>query len=166
MIRKTLGIRDRLILLTLTATALSVLVGCGSPAPQNQPAPQAEASQPANQGEVNVSEESKPTQPVSTTAEVVVAGYLNHGPMQPTVRAIKEVLANYGDRVDVTWVDLGTKDGVDYFKENGLSAHMNVIINGKYTYDVNGEEVIFQWFEGRQWTKQDLNAVLASLLSG
>jgi hypothetical protein len=193
MIRKTFGIRVYLILLTLTAAALFVLVGCGSPALQDQPS-QAEASQPANlpqvnqpanppqvnqpsnpplvnqpanRGEVNVPEESEPTtQPVPAPVEVVVAGYLNHGPMQPTVRAIKEVLDNYGDKVDATWIDLGTKDGVNYFKENNLSAHMNVIINGKYTYDVNGKEVTFQWFEGGQWTSQDLDTVIANLLSG
>jgi hypothetical protein len=106
------------------------------------------------------------TQPATPLVSVVVAGYLNHGPMQPTVRAIKEVLDNYGDKVDATWIDLGTKDGVNYFKENNLSAHMNVIINGKYTYDVNGKEVTFQWFEGGQWTSQDLDTVIANLLSG
>ena len=29
---------------------------------------------------------------------------------------------------------------------------MNVIINGKYTYQVNGKNVTFQWFEGQGWT--------------
>ena len=36
---------------------------------------------------------------------------------------------------------------------------MNVIINGKYTYQVNGKDVTFQWFEGQQWTKADLDAI-------
>lgn len=97
--------------------------------------------------------------------KVVVAGYMNHGPLRPTVQAIKDVLAKYGDKVSVTWVDLGTKDGAAYFKQNGLTAHMNVIINGKYTYQVNGKTVTFQWFEGQQWKKADLDAVLSNLVS-
>jgi hypothetical protein len=97
--------------------------------------------------------------------EVVVAGYLKHGPMQSTVQAIKEILVKYGDKVDVTWIDLGTEEGAAYFGEHGLTAHMNVIINGSYEYQVNGKDVTFQWFEGQQWTKQDLDTVLAGLVS-
>ena len=107
-----------------------------------------------------------PSAPANPNAiKVVVAGYMSHGPLKPTVDAIKGVLAKYGDKVAVTWVDLGTKDGAAYFKQNGLSAHMNVIINGSYTYEVNGKKVTFQWFEGQQWTKADLDAVLSNLVS-
>jgi hypothetical protein len=102
-----------------------------------------------------------PTSPVS----VVIAGYINHGPMQPTVRAIKEVLSKYDDKVAATWVDLATPEGQSYFQEHGLTAHMNVIINGTSTYQVEGKTVVFEWFEGQQWTKTDLDAVLASLVN-
>jgi hypothetical protein len=105
------------------------------------------------------------SQPAVNAVKIVVAGYINHGPMAATVQAIKDVLAKYGNKVDVTWVDLDTTDGAAYFKANNLTAHMNVIINGKYTYKVNGKDVTFQWFEGQQWTKQDLDAVLAGLVA-
>jgi len=105
------------------------------------------------------------TQAAPGAVKVVVAGYMHHGPLAPTVQAIKDVLAKYGNKVDVTWVDLGTKDGAAYFKANNITAHMNVIINGKVTYKVNGKDVTFQWFEGQQWTRQDLDTVLASLVS-
>ncbi len=101
------------------------------------------------------------TSPVS----VVIAGYINHGPMQPTVRAIKEVLSKYDDKVAVTWVDLDTTEGQSYFQEQELTAHMNVIINGTSRYQVNGRTVDFEWFEGQQWTETDLDAVLASLVN-
>jgi hypothetical protein len=101
-----------------------------------------------------------PTSPVS----VVIAGYINHGPMQPTVRAIKEVLSKYDDKVAVTWIDLATTQGQSYFKEHGLTAHMNVIINGTSRYQVNGKTVDFEWFEGQQWTETDLDVVLANLV--
>ena len=101
----------------------------------------------------------------STEVSVVVAGYYNHGPMQPTTQVIKQVTAKYGDKVTVTSIDLATKEGEDYFQKNGLTAHMTVIIDGKYQYHVNGKDVTFQWFEGQQWSKQDLDAVLSSLVS-
>jgi hypothetical protein len=103
---------------------------------------------------------------VATNAvDVVVAGYINHGPLQPSVTAIKDVLSKYGDRVKVTWVDSSTQQGQDYFKAHGLTAHMNVIINGTSRYQVNGKTVDFLWFEGQQWTRQDLDTVLAGLIN-
>jgi hypothetical protein len=118
-------------------------------APPQAPAPSEETAPPA-----------VPASPVS----VVIAGYINHGPMQPTVRAIKEVLSKYDGNVDVTWVDLATSQGQTYFQEHGLTAHMNVIINGKSEYEINGKIVDFEWFEGQQWTEEELDTVLASLI--
>jgi hypothetical protein len=108
-------------------------------------------------------EVSSPTLPASPIG-VVIAGYINHGPMQPTVRAIKEVLSKYDDKVAVTWIDLATTEGQNYFKEHGLTAHMNVIINGTSSYEVDGKSVVFEWFEGQQWTEKDLDSVLANLV--
>ncbi|MDD1720825.1 MAG: PGF-CTERM sorting domain-containing protein, partial [Euryarchaeota archaeon] len=109
-----------------------------------------------------------PMQTVSAASDskvdVVVAGYVNHGPMQPTVSAIKEVTSKYGDKVSVTWVDLATSEGQAYYSAHGLSAHLNILINGKYNYRINGKDVTFQMFEGGSWTKADLDAVLASLV--
>jgi hypothetical protein len=101
----------------------------------------------------------------TNVVDVVVAGYINHGPLQPTVTAIKDVTAKYGDKVKVTWVDSTTPQGQDYFKAHGLTAHMNVIINGTSRYQVNGKTIDFLWFEGQGWTRQDLDTVLAGLIN-
>jgi len=101
----------------------------------------------------------------SGVVSVVLAGYINHGPLQPTVKAVKDIVAKYGDKVRLTVVDLSTTAGQNYFKANDLTAHMNVIINGKYEYSINGKDVVFQWFEGVDWTKEDLDAVLSSLVN-
>jgi hypothetical protein len=151
------------ILLLLTVGSLN-LTGCSTPASINTgrdlvPTGGQQSSTPKT--ETNTATNTS----TSNVITVVIAGYINHGPLQPTVGAIKEVLAKYGDKVNVTWVDLATTQGQDYFKEHGLTAHMNVIINGKYEYQVNGKDVTFQWFEGQQWTKQDLDAVLGNLLN-
>ena len=140
-----------LLLIGFAAAGLLSLAGCGS-----STAPNLQAAPPS----VTPATSNSPT-----VVKVVVAGYINHGPMQPTVQAIKDVLAKYGDKVDVSWVDLSAKEGQSYFKQYGLTAHMNVIINGKYQYQVNGKTVTFQWFEGQQWTRQDLDAVIASLVN-
>jgi len=102
----------------------------------------------------------------SPKADVVVAGVISHGPMQPTVNAIKEVLSKYGDNVRVEWIDMDTPEGKKYFEEHGLTAHLNVIVNGKYTHNVNGKDVTFQWFEGKQWKKDDLDTLISGIIGG
>jgi hypothetical protein len=99
------------------------------------------------------------------SVNIVVVGDISHGPMQPTVKAIKNVTAKYGDMVNVTWMDMGTSEGSQYAQEHGLTAHLNILINGNYHYTRNGKEIVFQWFEGQQWTKEDLDAVIAGILS-
>ena len=96
---------------------------------------------------------------------VDIAGYINHGPMQPTITAIKEVTSKYGDKIKVTWIDIDTDEGQQYLKDHGLTAHLNILINGAYKYKLDGKEVTFQWFEGQSWTKADLDAVIGDLLS-
>jgi hypothetical protein len=92
--------------------------------------------------------------------DVEVAGYINHGPMQPTIDAIKEVITKYDDELNTKWIDLATEEGQKYFQDHDLSAHLNVLINGSYKYELDGKEVSFQWFEGQNWTKEELDAVI------
>jgi hypothetical protein len=94
-----------------------------------------------------------------------VAGYINHGPLQPTVNAIKDVISKYDDKLNVKWIDLETEDGQKYFQDHGLSAHLNILINGNYKYMLDGKEVDFQWFEGQSWTKEKLDAVIGDIIS-
>jgi hypothetical protein len=152
----------------LASTGCSSQSSAGSPPTQSQSEPSVSdnkestsVSSAMTQPPTDVSPSTAPTSSVS----VVVAGYINHGPLQSTVRAIKEVLSKYDDKVTVTWVDLNTAEGQSYFQQYGLTAHMNVIINGTSTYQVDGKTVVFEWFEGQQWTKTDLDAVLASLVN-
>lgn len=105
---------------------------------------------------------------VATSTDKVnidVAGMINHGPMQPTVTAIKEVTSKYGDNVTVNWIDITTDAGQKWVQDRGLTAHMNILINGYYKYTLDGKEVTFQWFEGQYWTKEDLDAVINDVLS-
>lgn len=102
---------------------------------------------------------------ISDPVEVVVLGVVTHGPMQPTVRAIEEVTAKYGSQVNTKWIDFESDEGEKYAQDHGLTAHMTILINEKYEYDINGKEIVFQWFEGGQWTKEDLDIVISNSLN-
>jgi hypothetical protein len=93
-----------------------------------------------------------------------VAGMINHGPMQPTVKAIKEVTSKFGDKVTVNWIDTTTEDGQKYLQDHGLSAHLNILINGIYRFNLDGKDVTFQWMEGGTWTKDNLDAVISDTI--
>jgi hypothetical protein len=161
------------VLSTLLLIGISTMGACTSPSSAtNQPAPSPPEITPPDITESTTAppqtlappEETVPPAAPASPVTVVIAGYINHGPMQPTVRAIKDVLSKYDGKIDVTWVDLATSQGQSYFQEHGLTAHMNVIINGTYEYEVNGKTVDFQWFEGQQWTEEELDTVLAGLI--
>ncbi len=93
-----------------------------------------------------------------------VAGMINHGPMQPTVKAIKEVTSKFGDKVTVNWIDTTTEDGQKYLQDHGLSAHLNILINENYRFNLDGKDVNFLWMEGGTWTKDDLDAVISDMI--
>jgi hypothetical protein len=159
----------KLFVLVLFIGSIAISVAC-SPSATKPEAGNSPSSAPAAQPVAPVTDNASAGKPApvpaaSNAIDVVVAGYITHGPLQPTVTAIKDVLSKYGDRVKVTWVDLNTQQGQDYFKAHGLTAHMNVIINGTSRYQVNGKTVDFLWFEGQQWSRQDLDTVLADLVT-
>jgi hypothetical protein len=95
--------------------------------------------------------------------EIVVAGVISHGPMQPTVQIIEEVASKYG--LEVKWIDMDTPEGKLFFEENKLDAHLNILINGKYSYLIDEKQVNFQWFEGVDWTREDLEKVISGTLN-
>jgi hypothetical protein len=101
----------------------------------------------------------------SGAVKVGIVGYINHEPFKDTVDRIKEVLAKYGAKIDVIWYDMDAPNGGVYAALNKLDAHMSIVINGKCTYGVKGKDVTFQWFEGEQWTAQDLDTVIAGLIN-
>jgi hypothetical protein len=139
------------------------LVGCAvsasAPGTTAAPSTTTSAAQPATNIPKTVETPKTPQNIIS----VAVVGTIKHGPMQPTVQAIKDVLAKYGDKVNTTWYDMITTDGAKYAKDHNLDAHLNILINGTYKYTVDGKTIEFQWFEGQQWTKQDLDTVLSTL---
>ena len=148
-------------LLGLLAGLLGCSVSASTPVTSAPTMPAPSVAQPAS----STTKTADSPKSAPNIISVVVVGTITHGPMQPTIKSIKEVLAKYGDKVNATWIDMSTKDGDKYAKDHNLAAHLNILINNTYKYNVNGKDIEFQWFEGQLWTKQDLDAVLSNLLN-
>lgn len=96
--------------------------------------------------------------------------FMNHGPMQPTVKQMRELFSGYGDRIAVTWYDLDTREGKQFMSKKGLREHVPLMIwiDGNTTVKVGQKETRFtgfpagtgpEFFQGK-WTMQDLKAAL------
>jgi hypothetical protein len=96
--------------------------------------------------------------------------YMNHGPLQPTLKAIRELCNGYGKAVVVSWYDFESPEGEKFMARKGVHQHLPLIvwIAGKSTVNVNGKEVQFVGFptgsgppsfQGK-WTLEDLRGAL------
>jgi hypothetical protein len=112
--------------------------------------------------------------PAPAAAVRVEILYMNHGPMQPTLRNLKELLAGFQDRVAVQWFDVDQAAGKAFMEEKKIRGHVPLLIfvNGEKQFTINGREVTFQGFptgsgpfssvEGN-WTPGDLRTLLDGL---
>lgn len=99
--------------------------------------------------------------------------FMNHGPMQPTIRTLKLLLGKYSGKIQASWFDFDTQSGKAFMHQRGIQGHIPLLIfiNGVSTYDIGGKQVTFMsfpsgagpyQFQGR-WTFEDLDEVLQSL---
>ena len=96
--------------------------------------------------------------------------YMNHGPLQPTLKAIRELCNGYGKAVTVSWYDFESPEGEKFMAKKGVHQHLPLVIwvAGKPTVKVNEKEVQFidfptgsgpPSFQGK-WTLEDLRGAL------
>jgi len=106
-----------------------------------------------------------PAQPVSV--EIL---YMNHGPLQPTIKGIRELCNGYGKAIAVAWYDFESPEGEKFMAKKGIHEHVPLVIwiDGKTTVKVNGKEIQFTgfptgsgpaFFQGK-WTIDDLRGAL------
>jgi len=99
--------------------------------------------------------------------------YMNHGPMQPTLRALKALFERYAQNTQVFWYDFDADSGKAFMKKNGINAHIPLLIylNGAYSVRVGDRNVTFMGFptgagpyqfQGK-WSLNDLESALQSL---
>jgi hypothetical protein len=96
--------------------------------------------------------------------------YMNHGPMQPTLRELRALFPKYGDNITVSWYDFESAEGERFKESKGISRHTPLMIwvNGQFEVSSNGRTLIFEgfptgsgpsFFQGR-WKLEDLADVL------
>jgi hypothetical protein len=96
--------------------------------------------------------------------------YMDHGPLQASIRQIKEVFSEYGNEIAVSWYDFESKEGEAFMAKKGIRQHvpLAIWIGGKPKWTVGGKEVFFMGFptgsgppsfQGK-WTMDDLRGAL------
>lgn len=101
--------------------------------------------------------------------------YMNHGPMRSTIKNLQELLAKQQGYVVESWFDFESKEGAEFKKNKGVTAHVPCMIwiDGKNTVEVDGKTVTFtgfptgagpKSFQGH-WTFDDLEKALANAIA-
>ena len=96
--------------------------------------------------------------------------YMNHGPMQPTLRNLRALFPEYGDKIMVSWYDLESDKGQRFQSKMGIDHHTPLVIwiDGQSELMNNGRKIKFQgfptgagpsFFQGK-WKLEDLANVL------
>jgi hypothetical protein len=96
--------------------------------------------------------------------------YMNHGPLQSSLKQIRETFSRYGDKLTVSWYDFESKEGERFMAKKEINQHVPLIIwiDGTYSMKVGEKEIKFTgfptgsgpaFFQGK-WTMDDLKAAL------
>lgn len=98
--------------------------------------------------------------------------YMNHGPLQSTLKDIDNTCAQYKDRIAVSRYDFESPEGEQFMAKKGIRQHVPLMIwiNGKSNVPVKGKEITFSgfpsgsgpaFFQGK-WTMDDFRNALNS----
>ena len=96
--------------------------------------------------------------------------YMNHGPMQPTLRDLRALFPQYGDKIMVSWYDFESDEGERFKSKRGISQHIPLVIwvDGRSELMNNGRTIKFEgfptgsgpsFFQGK-WKLEDLVIIL------
>jgi hypothetical protein len=99
--------------------------------------------------------------------------YMNHGPLQSSLRQIRDVFSRYGDKLMVSWYDFDSKEGEQFMAKKGINQHVPLIIwlDGTYSVKVGEREIKLTgfpsgsgpaFFQGK-WNMDDLKVALDQL---
>jgi len=100
--------------------------------------------------------------------------YMDHGPMQPTLRKLRALFPDYKDKLTISWYDFESKEGIDFKAKMGITEHIPMIIwvNGQFELLVNDRKIKFTgfptgsgplFFQGK-WKVEDLADLLDQLI--
>jgi hypothetical protein len=96
--------------------------------------------------------------------------YLNHGPLQSTLKDIDNICAQYKDKITVSRYDSESPEGERFKSKKGITQHVPLMIwiAGENAVSINGKEIKFSgfpsgsgpaFFQGK-WTMDDLRSAL------
>jgi hypothetical protein len=96
--------------------------------------------------------------------------YMNHGPIQPSLEQLRQILSKYGNKITVSWYDFESKEGEQFMAKKGINQHipLTIWIDGKSKVPVKGKDINFTgfpsgsgpaFFQGK-WTMDDLRNAL------
>ena len=96
--------------------------------------------------------------------------YMNHGPMQPVIKHLKETFSKFDGKIKVSWYDLDTAEGRKFMAAKGLKEHIPLVVWIEGTYSVRLPQGMVKFagfppgsgpepFQGK-WTIKDLEAAL------
>jgi hypothetical protein len=111
-----------------------------------------------------------PTMSFSENPVQIDVLYLNHGPMQPTLRELRALFPEYGDKIMVSWYDFESDAGQRFKSKMGISHHIPLVIwvDGRSGLMNNGRTIKFEgfptgsgplFFQGK-WKREDLTTIL------
>ena len=74
--------------------------------------------------------------------------YMNHGPLQPTLRELRALFPEYGDKLTVSWHDADSDEGERFKSKMGISHHTPLVIwvDGRSELMSNGRTIKFEGF--------------------
>lgn len=96
--------------------------------------------------------------------------YMNHGPLQPTLRELRALFPKYGDKLTVSWHDADSDEGERFKSKMGISHHTPLVIwvDGRSELMSNNRTIKFEgfptgsgpsFFQGK-WKLEDLATIL------
>ncbi len=96
--------------------------------------------------------------------------YMDHGPMQPTLRELRALFPKYGNQLIVSWYDFESDEGEHFKSKMGISRHTPLVIwiNGRSELTNSGRTIKFEgfptgsgpsFFQGK-WQLDDLAGIL------
>ena len=96
--------------------------------------------------------------------------YMNHGPLLGTLKEIKTIFTQYGNKIAVSWYDVETDEGQKFMAQKGIRGHIPLVVwmDNKVKFQMDGKEIIFAgfptgsgplFFQGK-WNMEDLKKAL------
>lgn len=102
--------------------------------------------------------------------------YMDHGPMQPTLRKLRALFPRYGEQLAVSWYDFESEKGAQFKARKKIDYHIPLMIwvNDSVQAALNQRTIALKgfptgagpsFFQGK-WTIEELEQILDKITKG